>query len=187
MSDEADRTRAPGRAPRMLEVVPYDPRWPEAFASEAPRVRDAIGENVVAVHHIGSTAVPGLAAKPIIDIVVEVNDIEAVDAQNERMRQLGYEVRGEWGFSGRRYFVKREGSRRTHHVHVYQTGHPEIESACAFRDYLRAHPAQAREYGCLKQRLARQLPLAVQGYQEAKADFVERMVKAALAWRSRAD
>jgi GrpB-like predicted nucleotidyltransferase (UPF0157 family) len=174
-------------APRPIEVVPYDPRWPEAFAVEAPRLKDAIGENVVAIHHVGSTAVPGLCAKPIIDILVEVNDIEAVDAQNERMRQLGYEVRGEWGFSGRRYFVKREGSRRTHHVHVYQTGHPEIESACAFRDYLRAHPAQAREYGCLKQRLAQQSRLAGQGYQEAKAGFVERMVKAALAWRRGAD
>lgn len=171
-------------APRVIEVVPYDPRWPEAFALEAPRLRDAIGDNVVAIHHVGSTAVPGLCAKPTIDIVVEVRDIETADARNERMEQLGYEARGEWGFSGRRYFVKQQGSRRTHHVHVYQTGHPEIDDSCSFRDYLRAHPAQASEYGRLKQRLAQQFPLDGRSYTDAKAGFVERMVKAARAWRS---
>jgi len=187
MPDDEHETRAMDRAPRVIEVVPYDPRWPEAFALEAPRLRDAIGENVVAAHHIGSTAVPGLCAKPTIDIVVEVRDIEAVDARNERMEQLGYEARGEWGFSGRRYFVKQQGSQRTHHVHVYQTGHPEIEDSCAFRDYLRAHPTQAREYGCLKERLAQQFRLDGQGYRDAKAIFVERMVNEARAWRSGAD
>jgi GrpB-like predicted nucleotidyltransferase (UPF0157 family) len=91
---------------RKVEVVPHDPKWRSAFEVESNQVAEALGENVVAVHHIGSTAIPGIYAKPIIDLLVEVKDIVQVDRQSLSMQALGYEVMGEYGIPGRRYFRK---------------------------------------------------------------------------------
>ena len=98
---------------RIVEVLPYDPGWIALFAAEASLLRSVFDHEVVAVHHIGSTSVPGMKAKPIIDVLLEVRDIERVDAYNEPMRQLGYEPRGEYWLPRRRYFPKTVNGRRT--------------------------------------------------------------------------
>ena len=168
---------------RKVEVVAYDPGWVGEFESEARRLTSVLGAEVVAIHHYGSTAIPGLCAKPIIDILVEVKDIEAIDALNQEMEVLGYEARGERGFSGRRYFVREEGGRRTHHVHMYQSGHPEIERWFRFRDYLLARPGEAEAYGSLKRSLAERFPYDAPKYNEGKTCFVRRVDELARAWR----
>src|ERR671921_2732344 len=101
-----------------VEVVPHNPRWREAFEAEARQVAAALGENVVAIHHIGSTAIPNIYAKPVIDLLVEVRDITEADGRSSAMESLGYEVMGEYGIPGRRYFRKddRQGV-RTHNLH----------------------------------------------------------------------
>src|SRR5919112_3572482 len=101
-----------------VEVVPHDPRWRDAFEAEAKRVAAALGENVVAVHHVGSTAIPNIYAKPVVDLLVEVRDITEVEGRSSAMQSLGYEVMGEYGIPGRRYFRKddRQGV-RTHNLH----------------------------------------------------------------------
>ena len=100
---------------RKVEVVPHDPRWRDAFEAEAKHVAAALGENVVAIHHIGSTAIPNIFAKPVIDLLVEVRDITEVDGQSSAMESLGYEVMGEYGIHGRRYFRK-ETKKESGHI-----------------------------------------------------------------------
>ena len=171
---------------RVVEVVPYQPAWRERFEEEAATLRALLGPQIVSVHHIGSTSVPGLAAKPIIDVLVQVRDIEAVDGLDAQMRASGYLPRGENGIPGRRYFRKGTAERHTHHVHVYQVGHPRVRDHLAFRDYLAAHPAQAAAYGALKQELAARHRYDIDAYQAGKGPFIQTLVDRAMAWSRRA-
>jgi GrpB-like predicted nucleotidyltransferase (UPF0157 family) len=170
---------------RKVEVVPHDPRWRDAFEAEAKHVAAALGENVVAIHHIGSTAIPNIYAKPIVDLLVEVGDIAEVDGRSSAMESLGYEVMGEYGIHGRRYFRKdnREGI-RTHHIHTFEAGSAEVEHHLAFRDYMIAHPADAQRYGELKRKLAEQHPQSPDGYMDGKDGFIKEMNRQAARWRS---
>ena len=117
------------------------------FSIESKMVAQALRSTVVAVHHIGSTAIPAIYAKPIIDLLVEVADIDDVDAHNPAMVALGYEALGEYGIPGRRYFRKGdEAGVRTHQVHTFEAGSPEVERHLAFRDFMLEHPVWARQY-----------------------------------------
>lgn len=163
-------------------VTPYDPRWPAEFEAEAARLSKVFGPLACAIHHIGSTSVVGLPAKPVIDILLEVWDIHAVDAFNPAMAALGYEAMGEYGIPGRRYFRK-GGVRRTHHVHAFQhDNRADIERHLAFRNYLRAHPADARRYAALKQELAARFPEDIEGYMDGKDALVKELERRALEW-----
>ena len=167
---------------RTVRVVAHSPDWVQAFRREAAELCSVFGERQVAVHHIGSTAIEHIVAKPIIDILVEVRDIGAVDELNEGMCQLGYTPRGELGIPGRRYFSKGSESIHSHHVHVFQTGHPEVERHLLFRDYLCAHPLEAQAYGRLKEILAVQYRRDTDGYTVAKSGFIEEMDRRARHW-----
>lgn len=168
-----------------VEVVPHDPRWRDAFETEAKQVAAALGGNVVAVHHIGSTAIPGIHAKPVIDLLIEVKDIIEVDGRDSSMESLGYEVMGEYGIPGRRFFRKddREGI-RTHNVHAFEAGSAEVERHLAFRDYMLAHPADAQRYCELKRRLAEEHPRSMDGYIDGKDAFIKEMDRRAARWRA---
>ncbi|MRG86119.1 GrpB family protein [Salinibacillus xinjiangensis] len=166
---------------RRVEVSAYQPKWKDLFEQEARRLCQLFGSVILDIHHIGSTSVLGLHAKPIIDIMPVVQDIEKVDAFHDDMIQLGYEPKGEFGISGRRYFPK-GGEERTHHVHMFQTGSPHIERHLAFRDFLRTHPDVAKQYGWLKTDLAQRYPENMNGYIEGKNDFVQTTEKRALEW-----
>ena len=170
---------------RKVEVVPHDPRWRDAFEAEARHVAAALGDNVVAVHHVGSTAIPDIYAKPVIDLLVEVRDIDAVDGRGSAMGSLGYEVMGEYGIPGRRYFRKdnREGI-RTHHVHAFEAGSAEALRHLAFRDYLLAHPGEAQEYGELKRGLAEEHPQDMDAYMDGKDGFIKEVDRRAARWRA---
>jgi len=165
-------------------MAPHDPSWAGAFEAEASRITQALGRNLVVCHHIGSTAIPGIHAKPIIDVLGEVLDLDAVDARAHAMEALGYEAMGEFGIPGRRFF-RREDSRkvRTHHVHVFAAGSPSTTRHIAFRDFMRAHPDHAREYSELKRRLARAHPTDIVEYMKGKDAFIKDMERRALAWR----
>src|SRR5215203_6087144 len=122
-------------------LVPHDLSWEKAFEAEAHRVRSGIKDNVVAIHHIGSTSIPGIYAKPVIDILVEVHDITDVDTRSASMEALGYEAMGEFGIEGRRYFRKDdERGLRSHQIHVFEYGSDQVRRHIAFRDYLLANP-----------------------------------------------
>jgi GrpB-like predicted nucleotidyltransferase (UPF0157 family) len=168
---------------RKVEVVPHDPKWKEAFEIEAKQVAKALDKNVVAIHHIGSTAIPGIYAKPIIDLLVEVEDIVKVDEQNPAMELLVYEVMGEYGIPDRRFFRKdnKEGV-RTHHVHTFAVGSEQVKRHLNFRDYIRSHPEDAHRYSELKQKLAREYPTNIDGYMDGKDEFIQEIDKKAAQW-----
>jgi len=138
----------------------------------------------VAVHHIGSTAIPNLSAKPIVDLLVVVRDIEKIDTFNEMMSRLDYLAKGENGIPGRRFFIKGDEIHRTHHIHIFQISHPDIERHLNFRDYLVAHPEEAQAYGRLKQELARRFPTDIDNYIAGKDEFVKEIDRKAQAWKS---
>ncbi|MBD2465859.1 GrpB family protein [Oscillatoria sp. FACHB-1407] len=168
-----------------VEVVPYCQAWPDAFEIEAQRIVTALDENVVAVYHIGSTAIPNIYAKPIIDLLVVVHDITQVDEQIEAMEALGYEALVEFGIPGRRYFRKNnELGVRTHHVHTFESNSSEIERHLAFRDYMIAHPEDAHQYSELKRELVKNLHWSdIEGYMDGKNEFIKEMEQRAIAWR----
>jgi GrpB-like predicted nucleotidyltransferase (UPF0157 family) len=174
--------------PRIIEVIDYDPRWVAAFEQEAMTLRAVFGERVVEMQHIGSTAVPGLAAKPIIDILVILDHTDDINSFDRAMEAAGYRVRGECldatipGTAGRFYFTKETNGVRSHHVHVYAKGHWEISDKLAFRDYLRAHSSVAAEYGELKQRIAAEHRFDNIGYMRAKDGFVKTTLVEARRW-----
>ena len=169
---------------RRVDVVPHDPKWQEAFEIESNCVSNSLGKNVVAIHHIGSTAIPGIYAKPIIDLLVEVKDIIKVDENNSAMEEIGYEVMCEFGISGRRFFLKNSsGGVRTHHIHVFEVASAQVERHLAFRDYMIAHPEDAQKYSVLKRQLAKAHPTNIDGYVDGKNGFIEIIDRKAAQWR----
>ena len=169
--------------PRIIRVVDYDPSWPARFDAEAAVLYRTLGHVAHAIHHIGSTAVPGLAAKPIIDILMEAADLSQVDALNERMVGIGYIARGEYGIPGRRYFQK-GGEDRTHHLHVFARGDFNLVRHLAFRDYLRGHPEVAHEYGELKRAVAKTCENDIERYCDGKDAYVKRVEAIAVREKS---
>jgi len=169
--------------PRIMTVVHYDPTWPKVYRAEAERITMVIGANLVAAHHIGSTAVPGLAAKPTIDILLVVQSLDTLDACNDTMLRLGYIAKGENGIEGRRYFQRLEGEQHLFHIHAFAVGHPEIARHLNFRDYLIAHPQTAQAYQDLKYTLAAQYREAPAEFTAGKGEFIRSVDKLAAAWR----
>ncbi len=139
-----------------VTLVPYDPSWPARFAEEAAHLRSLLAGEVLAVHHVGSTAVPGLRAKPTIDVLLEVRSLARLDALRPTAERAGYRWLGENGIPGRRYLVAAgaPGAEDRAHVHAFVQGHREAARHVGFRDYLIAHPDRADAYGELKASLA---------------------------------
>lgn len=160
-------------------VTNYDENWIQLFKIEAKKIQDIFKDEIVEIHHIGSTAVPGLKAKPIIDIMPIIKDIDVVDNFNKKMSEIGYEPLGELGIKGRRYFRK-GGENRTHQIHIFQFDNKfDIERHLAVRDYLKTHKKDAVEYGKLKEQLANEFPNDIEGYSLGKEDFVKKLERKA--------
>ncbi|WP_391202421.1 GrpB family protein [Psychrobacillus sp. L4] len=166
---------------RKVEVVSYSGDWKERFEEEAEQIQKVLGSEIITIYHIGSTSVNGLSAKPIIDIMPVVRDINNIDAFNGAMIAIGYEPKGENGLPGRRYFQK-GGDNRTHHVHIYEMDNPEIERHLAFRDYLRTYPEVANDYGQLKEMLAKQFPYDIESYIVGKEQLATEIEEKAIQW-----
>jgi GrpB-like predicted nucleotidyltransferase (UPF0157 family) len=168
---------------RKVEVVPHNPNWRSEFEAESTRVTVALGENVVAIHHIGSSSISTIHAKPIIDMLVEVSSIAKIDDRNLQMQALGYEWMGEFGIIGRRFFRKdNSAGMRTHHIHIFEVESAQVKRHLAFRDYLNVHPEEAQQYSQLKQQLARRYPHDIQGYMDGKNGFIQSIDIKATEW-----
>jgi GrpB-like predicted nucleotidyltransferase (UPF0157 family) len=168
MADEADLL---GVKRHVVKLVPYREEYKQLFEAEKLKIAEALGENALHIHHVGSTSIPGAIAKPLLDIAVAVKDLEAIHIP--AMEALGYQCMGEYGIPGRCYFVKRrDGDMSTHHVHCYEEGHEGLENQLLFRDYLRAHPEAVQEYNALKMFLLETYPNDRPKYTESKTGFV---------------
>jgi GrpB-like predicted nucleotidyltransferase (UPF0157 family) len=159
----------------FVEIEPYNPNWPDEFQREANRLRAALPRNLAcSIEHIGSTAVSGLAAKPILDIVIACGERSRWDEFREPIESLEYVFWAENPHPNRMFFVKGMppfGQRRTHHVHVRLPEDAVLE--VVFRDALRAHPALARDYEALKRDLALRFRYDRDGYTEQKTQFIQ--------------
>lgn len=177
--------RSPSRAYQKLpDVSPvrlagYDPLWPREFDAEADRIARACHGLPLRLEHIGSTAVPGLPAKPIIDILAGAPSRAARPPYIAAIVRLGYEHLGAYGIPGRDYF--RRGSPRTHHVHLVSWSSKFWHDHVLFRDYLRAHPDVAQEYGALKRALAAAFPDDGRQYTDEKGPFIKSVLRRARA------
>lgn len=170
---------------RRIEVVAPDPRWPALAKAEAARFASALAgdSRMLAIHHIGSTAVPGLAAKPTLDLLPVVSDLACLEEARAALEALGYQWRGESGIAHRRYFTRSapDGARLAH-VHCFAAGDQAIREHLAFRDYLRSHPKVAHAYAAIKLESARAHPEDGAAYTDRKAPFVEHTLGEALRW-----
>jgi GrpB-like predicted nucleotidyltransferase (UPF0157 family) len=163
----------------VIRISPYDPAWPDAFARERTALEEAIGPwSVGGIHHVGSTAVPGLAAKPIVDILVGVDDLESSRGCIDRLAALDY-LYAPYRSEEMHWFCKPHPDRRTHHLHLAPVTGRRYADELAFRDLLRADPALAAEYASLKQRLAARFGDDREAYTEAKTDFIRAALEAA--------
>lgn len=183
-SDHREQTPDSDPLNERIKVVAHDPDWTRKFDSEAVVLRDALGSALVALHHIGSTSIPGICAKPVIDVLAEIDSLDGLDERAHRMVEVGYEAMGEYGIPGRRYF-RRDDARgvRETQVHAFVTGSEAAVRHLAFRDYLRANPAVAQEYSELKLRLASRHPTNMEAYMDGKNPFIRETERVALAWR----
>jgi GrpB-like predicted nucleotidyltransferase (UPF0157 family) len=169
----------------VLEIKPYDPRWPADFEQERARLAEALGSLAVRIEHNGSTAVPGLAAKPVIDIQISVRQLHPIDLYAGRLADLGYVhvLHRDEAFAP--FFHRPETWPHTHHIHVVTADGEEESKTLAFRDYLRDHHAVAREYESLKKDLAPRYASSHfetrEAYAEAKSDFIAEVTRQALA------
>jgi GrpB-like predicted nucleotidyltransferase (UPF0157 family) len=170
--------------PRIVRLEPHNPAWVRLYHEEAGRLAGLLSADLVAIHHIGSTSIPTIKAKPIIDLLVEVRDIGRIDAFNPQMEALGYTPMGEYGIPGRRFFYKGTEDLHTFHVHIFQHDNPEFQRHLNFRDYLIAHPNEARRYEAVKEELAEQHRDDAGAYAEAKTPYIRQIEKLALAWRA---
>ena len=164
-------------------IVPYDPDWPLEFESEARLIQEQIGSYLEALEHIGSTAVPGLGAKPVIDIMPGLRQLSDARWCIRPLANIGYEYVPEFEdeMPERRYFRKGPPEARTHHVHMVETSTEFWHRHLLFRDYLRTHPVTAEEYEALKHRLAKLHATNREAYTQAKTEFIRGIVEVARA------
>ena len=154
------------------KLIPYQEEWALKFKEEAELIENVFGDSAIAIHHVGSTALSGIYAKPEIDIHVEVSTTSNVDQYAEGMTLLGYRVRGEEVEQGSHYYSKDEEGVRTFKVHVSESHHPGLRNHLIFRDYLRTHPERAKEYSDLKRSLAATNKSGIIEYLNGKRPFI---------------
>jgi GrpB-like predicted nucleotidyltransferase (UPF0157 family) len=164
-----------------VEIVSYDPAWPSQFAALGKKLRDALGAAALRIDHIGSTSVPGLAAKPIIDVQISVASFDPLDDYKVPLERVGYVHRAGNPERTKRYFREGPGQRRTH-IHVRRAGSFSEQFALLFRDYLRTHSEDAPAYAAVKRRLADQYGHDRRGYVEAKVPYVWQIIRRADEW-----
>jgi len=171
---------------KKIVVVDYDPAWTKRYKSEETILRKALAAFIVDIQHIGSTAVPNLAAKPIVDIMVGVNSMEQFDQMGgvSKVEACSYQYR-QWievQIPFRRYFIKEDDQgRRIHNLHLVEYTHDWWKRHIVFRDYLRTHPDERDAYGALKRKIA-PLHTDVMQYNDAKSDFIKQLEAKAFQW-----
>ena len=171
----------------LIVISAYDPTWPILFEEESVRIKKALGSFALAIEHVGSTAVPGLPSKPIIDLLVGVPSLqEAKERCMGPNKELGYIYKPEYvsWLPGEMFFRKGPPGPWTHHVHLTEPSHPRWEARLVFRDYLRAHPEAAQAYAKIKCSLATSSKDDIEAYRTGKNTFVEEMTAKACAWRA---
>lgn len=162
----------PNEKIQIIELAEYNAEWPALFKTAETEIKSILQDNCLEIHHIGSTAIPTIYAKPIIDVLPVVKDISLVDALNPQFEALGYVCMGEYGIPGRRYYWKSK-IKRTHNIHLFEQGSPEILRHIAFKEFMLTHPDYAQAYSFIKRALAECFPSDIENYVKGKASFIQ--------------
>lgn len=168
--------------PYAVQLLPHDPSWAEQANREANRLLDATGSLFSQISHVGSTSIPGIAAKPIVDLVAVAASLDRLDEARPEIEALGYAWHGEYGLEGRRFCTLTDPASglRKFHLHCYAEGDHSIRRHLAFRDYMRAHPDQAQAYEEMKRHCAAKHPDDSHAYTECKDRWIKRVEAEAL-------
>jgi GrpB-like predicted nucleotidyltransferase (UPF0157 family) len=164
-----------------IEIIEYDAAWPELAAGAGAELQAVVPGLFPVIEHIGSTSVPGLAAKPIIDLMAATADLDRVVEQEGALHRIGY-LRQDTGMPGRLFYCRDRDGRRTHHLHVVEASTLATRNELLLRDYLRAHPDDAARYASLKQRLSAESPSG-DSYTRAKTELIQELTDSARAER----
>jgi GrpB-like predicted nucleotidyltransferase (UPF0157 family)/predicted acetyltransferase len=167
---------------RKITVIPYKRYWARLFKKEAKCLSHILQDELLLIAHIGSTSIPGLAAKPTIDILIGVKNIYKIDNHNQAMQKLGYIPKGEFGILNRRFFIKSSEQQRDFHVHIFETDDLELWRHINFKRYMIAHPEEIKKYAELKRKLAKQFPYDIEKYINGKKDYIAETDKKAHHW-----
>ena len=161
----------------QVSLSDYSAEWPKAYEQERSRLMDVAGDVIASIEHIGSTSIPGIRAKPIIDIGLEVDSFEALETLVQRLPANVYEYFGERDIPGDFFFAKGPEECRTHYIHVSLKESGRLERYLIFRNALRLDPPLAQQYGQLKQRLSAQFPHDRKQYTKRKGEWIERVIQ----------
>lgn len=162
--------------------VDHNPSWPLEFLEVSEEITSIMDKHLLKLHHIGSTAIPNLMAKPIIDILGVTGDFEKISSYKVQMQSRGFEFKGEFGISQRAYFSRSQGI--AVHLHIFPENHSQVTKHLLFRDYLLMHPEAVRAYQAKKEELLRLSPQSREVYQQGKEDLINQIMEAAYNWNS---
>src|SRR3989344_261239 len=162
---------------RKYTIEPYNPEWKKRFETEAEFLRQIFSDKVISIEHVGSTAVPGLAGKPTIDILVTVKKIEIADELSEKIENIGYKSLGDYINKGSHLFVKELDNTRLVNLHLFEVEHPHIKDMLDLRNYFRSHPEIVKEYSDLKFDLVKKYPDDYGLYRKYKDEWMENLKK----------
>ena len=165
-----------------FRIAFYNPKWKAVYEREANRILGAVVSTGARLYHVGSTSVPGIHAKPILDVLMAVSSLENLDAVKGKIEQLGYQARGEYGLEGRRYFVLKKEGKTYVHLHCWQEERVEILRHIIFRSYLQHNPEMAKKYDAVKLEVLRQTGLSRSAYQDSKAPIIDEIMAKAQQW-----
>lgn len=168
---------------RSIKLVTHDPHWACLYENEVAKLRLVLSRLIVSTHHIGSTAISGIKAKPVIDILMEVTCLDGLEKHAGDFKSLGYEAKGEYGIKGRRFFQK-GGDERSHHLHIFESGNSELERHWLFVAFMNAHPDKAREYEALKTALSIEHKNSAEDYSQGKSAFIKAVDAEAIKWKN---
>jgi len=168
---------------RPYDIVPYDASWPAQFEKEAATLKSILGDEAIAIHHVGSTAIPGISAKPYIDVLVVVEDLKKVLEYYESMKAAGYLPKGNYTGIGEEFFVIEQNGSWVRNIHVLSEGNPGIDAMLDFRDYLRKHMDDSKAYEDLKVELKQKYPNDYNDYKMQKDIFIKSLKEKVVAWK----
>lgn len=167
---------------RKYTIEEYRPEWKTTFDTEADRIRRVFGDDIIAIEHVGSTSVPGMAGKPCIDMDVVIKDISRIAAHEQQLEKLGYEALGELVAKNAFFFGKEKNNARIFNLDVMEVSHSELKKTVAVRDYLRAHPDEVKGYSDLKRALFDEYANDYGSYRRRKDIYMKSLEKKAHSW-----
>lgn len=171
--------------PLKVEVVPYDARWPDFFRREADRIQGVLGSHIKEIYHIGSTAIPGMVAKPVIDMMLGCHDLDEIDLIAEKLKALHYEDIRRHIIPHQSFFTRRQDKEISFHLHLHERGSPQIKRHVNFRDYVIQHPEEAKAYAALKIKLSQKFSYDIDSYVRGKDSLVQEIDRKAKQWPNR--